>query len=97
MADSEPTVLLAGIATMAAALYLYTAVRQLLRLEHKDESLPKMILIPGIAALLLHAVVIFDSATSLSSSDFTKSPRSYFGSWACSAYWVSPYDRSKPY
>jgi len=68
MADSEPSVLLAGIATTAAALYLYTAVRQLLRLEHKDESLPKMILIPGLAALVLHAVVIFDSATSFSSS-----------------------------
>ena len=68
MANSEPTVLLAGIATTAAALYLYTAVRHLLRLEHKDESLPKMILIPGLVALMLHAMVIFDSATSFSSS-----------------------------
>ena len=80
MANSEPTVLLAGIATTAAALYLYTAVRQLLRLEHKDESLPKMILIPGLVRLCCTRWLSSTVPPRFPQvSDFTKSHQSYFG------------------
>jgi hypothetical protein len=48
MPDSEISQLLALTATGAAALYLYTAARQLLRLEKREDTLPKAVLIPGL-------------------------------------------------
>ena len=56
------------MATGAAALYLYTAVSQLLRLEKREESLSKAILIPALLALVMHGFVIYAGSSSLSAS-----------------------------
>ena len=68
MPDSDVSQLLALIATGAAALYLYTAVRQLLRLEKREDTLSKAVLVPGLIALALHGYVIYAGATSVSAS-----------------------------
>ena len=65
MPDSDVSQLLALMATGAAALYLYTAVRQLLRLEKREETLSKAVLVPGLIALVLHGYVIYAGATSV--------------------------------
>lgn len=65
MAGFATNEILAVAATMAAALYLYTAVQQLLRLERREEKLPRAILIPAVAALFLHGLVIFDSSATV--------------------------------
>ena len=68
MPDSDVSQLLALMAPGAAALYLYTAVRQLLRLEKREETLSKAVLVPGLIALALHGSVIYAGATSVSAS-----------------------------
>jgi ABC-type uncharacterized transport system permease subunit len=68
MPDSEISQLLALTATGAAALYLYAAARQLLRLEKREDTLPKAVLIPGLLALALHGLVIYTGTTSVSAS-----------------------------
>ena len=68
MPESDVSQLLALAATGAAALYLYTAVRQLLRLEKREETLSKVVLVPGLIALALHGYVIYSGATSVSAS-----------------------------
>ena len=68
MPESDVSQLLALTATGAAALYLYTAVRQLLRLEKREETLSKAVLIPGLMALVLHGYVIYAGAASVSAS-----------------------------
>ena len=68
MPYSDVSQLLALMATGAAALYLYTAVRQLLRLEKREETLSKAVLVPGLIALALHGSVIYAGATSVSAS-----------------------------
>ena len=65
MAGFATNEVLAVAATLAAALYLYTAVQQLLRLERREENLPRAILIPAVVALLLHGFVIFDSSATV--------------------------------
>ena len=65
MAGFATNEMLAVAATLAAALYLYTAVQQLLRLERREEKLPRAILMPAVAALLLHGFVIFDSSATV--------------------------------
>ena len=62
MAGFASSQVLAVVATLAAALYLYTAVQQLLRLERREEKLPSAILFPAITALLLHGFVLYDSS-----------------------------------
>ena len=68
MAGFVSSQVLAVAATLAAALYLYTAGQQLLRLERREEKLPRAILIPAIAALLLHGFVIYDSSATVEES-----------------------------
>jgi ABC-type uncharacterized transport system permease subunit len=65
MAGFATNQVLAVAATLAAALYLFTAVQQLLRLERREQKLPNAILLPAIAALLLHGFVIYDSSASV--------------------------------
>ena len=68
MPESDMSQFLAVMATGAAALYLYTAVSQLLRLEKREESLSKAILIPALLALVMHGFVIYAGSSSLSAS-----------------------------
>ena len=65
MAGFATNQVLAVAATLAAALYLFTAAQQLLRLERREQKLPNAILFPAIAALLLHGFVIYDSSASV--------------------------------